>query len=115
MDGNGLPLAALGSSAIARNTPMKPMEPMKPMDFGPNWWPDNLGEPSSSGAQNEMRYAYFPASHRVAIERDGKIEIYDSGDHEISGVSQQQGGGGHSLAFASQKGDLKVADLRKVG
>ena len=31
------------------------------------WWPPELGEPASVGAQNEMRYAYFPASRRIAI------------------------------------------------
>ena len=37
--------------------PMKPMEPMKPMSGGEKWWPDELGQPSSSGSQNSMRYA----------------------------------------------------------
>ncbi len=27
-----------------------------------NWWPADLGVPSSLGAQNEVRYAYFPPS-----------------------------------------------------
>jgi hypothetical protein len=94
--------------------PMEPMEPMKPMDFGPKWWSDDLGQPSSSGSQNGVRYAFFPDKQRLAIERDGKTELYDSGDHKISGVSQQQGGG-QSLAFSSQNGDVKVAELRKVG
>ncbi len=93
--------------------PMKPMEPMKPMDFGPKWWPDTLGEPNSSGAQNGVRYAFFSASHRLAIETDGKVAVYDSGDHQISGVSQQQGSSS-SLAFSSQRGDVKVDELKKV-
>jgi hypothetical protein len=94
--------------------PMKPMEPMKQMDFGPQWWSDELGQPSSSGSQNGVRYAFFPDKQRLAIERDGKTELYDSGDHKISGVSQQQGGG-QSLAFSSQNGDVKVGELKKVG
>ena len=40
--------------------PMKPMEPMKPMSGGEKWWPNELGQPSSSGSQNSMRYAFFP-------------------------------------------------------
>jgi hypothetical protein len=94
--------------------PMKPMEPMKPMDAGPKWWPDDLGAPGSSGSQNDVRYAFFPSSKRLAIEQSGKVTVYDSGDHQISGVSQQQGGD-HSLAFTSQKGDVKVDELKKVG
>ena len=92
---------------------MKPMKPMKPMDSGPKWWPDNLGSPGTSGSQNDVRYAFFPDKQRLAIERDGKVTIYESGDHKISGVSQQQGGS-HSLAFSSQKGEVKIEELKAV-
>ena len=79
------------------------MEPMKPMSGGEKWWPDDLGQPSTSGSQNEMRYAFFPEKRRLLIEQDGKLITYDSGDHRISGVSQQQTHGS-SLAFTSQDG-----------
>ena len=92
---------------------MKPMAPMKPMDAGPKWWPADLGDPSTSGSQNEVRYAFFPDKQRLAIERDGKVSIYDSGDHKISGVSQQQGGTS-ALAFTSQNGDVAVDSLKKT-
>src|SRR5579862_2349177 len=42
-----------------------------------NWWPSNLGTPSSAGAQNNMRYACFAEIHRLAVERDGQLTIYD--------------------------------------
>ena len=93
--------------------PMKPMEPMKPMDSGPAWWPDDLGQPNSSGSQNNTRYAFFADKHRLAIEKEGKLEVYDSGDHKINGVSQQQGGS-DSLAFTSQNGDVDLSELKKV-
>jgi hypothetical protein len=99
-----------------RVEPMKPMEPMAPMtprDSGPKWWPDDLGSPSTSGAQNGVRYAFFPSKQRLAIERDGSVQIYDSGEHQISGVSQQQGSS-ISLAFRSQKGDVNVGELKKL-
>ena len=35
---------------------MESMKPMKPMPGGEKWWPDELGQPSSSGSQNSMRY-----------------------------------------------------------
>jgi hypothetical protein len=94
--------------------PMKPMAPMKPMDFGPKWWPEDLGEPSSSAGQNDIRYAFFPDARRLAIKQDGNDTLYDSGDHRIGGVSQQQGSRS-SLAFSSQNGDVKLSDLKKVG
>ncbi len=58
--------------------PMAPMEPMKPMDFGTAWWPNDLGEPSTSGAQNGGRYAFFPDARRLLIEDDGKLTTYDT-------------------------------------
>ncbi len=93
--------------------PMKPMKPMEPMDFGPDWWPEDLGRPSSSGAQNDTRYAFFPATRRLAIERNGVLEIYDSGSHRINGVSQQQSHG-QSLVFSSQDGVVDLGQLEKI-
>ena len=94
--------------------PMKPMErmkPMKPMAGGDKWWPSDLGEPSSSGGQNSMRYAFFPDKHRLLIERDGQTTTYDSEDHDIGGVQQQNGG---DPEFSSSKGSVKLSELKKV-
>jgi hypothetical protein len=74
------------------------------------WWPTELGNPSSAGAQNDLRYAVFPAARRLAIERGGRVTVYDTGDHMISGVSQQQSGD-QSLTFTSQRGLVRLADL----
>jgi hypothetical protein len=94
--------------------PMQPMKPMKPMESGPAWWPEELGRPATSGGQNDVQYAFFPEARRLAIRQDGQVTVYDSGEHRISGVSQQQGGG-RSLAFSSDEGEVKVADLREIG
>jgi len=93
--------------------PMAPMTPMQPMAGGETWWPDDLGRPSSSGSQNKMRYAFFPEKRRLLIEQGGKLTTYDSGDHRISGVSQQDGQG-QSLAFTSQNGSVKLNELKQV-
>lgn len=74
------------------------------------WWPAELGTSSSAGSQNGRRYATFPATRRLAIEDKGRISIYDTGDHRISGVSQQQGPD-QSLTFTSQHGPVRLADL----
>ncbi len=78
-----------------------------------NWWPTDLGVPSSLGAQNEVRYAYFPATRRLAIEINGKVTVYDTQHHQISGFSQQQPGSG-SLSFSSQLGGIDVSRLPVV-
>ena len=93
---------------------MTPMAPMRPMDFGPAWWPSDLGEPSTSGGQNGACYAFFPNARRFPIEEDGKLTTYDTGDHQISGVSQAQSTG-RRLAFTSQDGEIGLNDLVKVG
>jgi hypothetical protein len=81
--------------------------------FGGDWWPAELGRPSSSGGQNDAAYAYFPGPRRLAISRGGVITLYDTGDHSISGVQQQQGGRG-SLEFSSQFGSFTVDSLPVV-
>ncbi len=77
---------------------------------GPTWWPSDLGAPSSVGAQNDLRYAYFPAARRLAINHQGQISLYDTGQHQITGVSQQQGAS-QSITFTSQHGPVRLADL----
>ena len=75
-----------------------------------NSWPQHLGQASSTGAQNNLRYAFFPASRRLAIDVNGQITVYDTKDHNIGGFSQQQSGD-QSLTFTSQHGLVRVADL----
>jgi hypothetical protein len=81
---------------------------------GNDWWPSDLGSPSSSGGQNDARYAYFPNPRRLAILRNGNITIYDTLDHNIGGVQQQQGGSSGSLSFSSQFGTFSVDSLPMV-
>jgi hypothetical protein len=78
-----------------------------------NWWPDGLGNPSATGAQNDMRYACFPDQRRLAVMRDGLVRVYDTGDHRIGGFSQQQSGT-QSLTFTSQIGPVRLEDLKEV-
>lgn len=77
------------------------------------WWPEALGQPASTGAQNDMRYAFFPATRRLAISVGGRVTVYDTRDHAIGGFSQQQGGD-QSLSFTSQHGLVRVSDLAVV-
>ncbi len=78
------------------------------------WWPSDLGSPSAVGGQNDVRYAAFPSSRRLVVERHGRMTIYDTADHVISGVSQAQSGRS-TLTFSSQHGEVNIADLDVVG
>ena len=80
---------------------------------GPSWL-DGFGVPSTSGAQGDLRYAYFPDRRRLVIQRGSQVTIFDTGEHRISGVAQQQGKDS-SLTFTSQLGRVRLADLPVVG
>ena len=78
-----------------------------------NWWPTDLGNPSATGAQNSVRYAFFPEKGRLAIDHHGRIEVYDTLDHSIQGFGQQQGSGA-SLTFTSQHGLVRIDSLPRI-
>ncbi|HOW76054.1 MAG TPA: SHOCT domain-containing protein [Candidatus Competibacteraceae bacterium] len=74
------------------------------------WWPADLGIPSTTGSQNSVRYAYFPAARRLAVDVNGQVTLYDTLGHQIGGVSQQQGGDA-SVTFTSQFGLVSLSSL----
>lgn len=76
-------------------------------------WPAIFGNPTSSGSQNNFRYAYFAPVHRLVIEDGGKRTIYDTKHHQITGVSQQQGDTS-SYRFTSQEGQVDLSTLQVV-
>ncbi len=78
-----------------------------------DWWGETLKWPDSTGAQNDVRYAYFAQARRLALQSGGRVTIYDTLDHQIGGVSQQQSGSG-SVAFTSQYGVVDLAGLPVV-
>ncbi len=77
--------------------------------FG-GWWPSELGSPSSQGSQNNLSYAIFPNARRLAINLNGQVTVYDTGDHLIGGVGQQQSGDA-SWTFTSQYGTVYLNQL----
>jgi hypothetical protein len=60
-----------------------------------------------------MRYAWFSQARRLAIESNGQVIVYDTLDHNIGGVSQQQSGG-YSVTFSSQYGYVDLSRLPVV-
>jgi Short C-terminal domain len=106
------------SSLLANQQVFEPL-PAQQSGFGfgnagSNWWPAELGSPSSSGGQNDSRYAYFPHARRLAISRNGELALYDTLDHQIGGVQQQQGSYPGTLSFSSQFGTFTVQSLPLV-
>jgi hypothetical protein len=91
--------------------PMKHLKPMEPMPAAARWWPEDLGNPASSGGQNEMRFAFFPEDYVLLVEASGKITAYDSGNHQITGVTQ---GKSKALSFSSQNGTISLNELKQI-
>jgi hypothetical protein len=88
------------------------------MNFASNlaWWDSSLGTPTSVGAQNNMDYAYFPATKRLAVRFQGKTTVYDTLDHVITGFSQAQQSplGAQMLVFQSQHGQCTLGALKTL-
>ncbi len=100
------------NSASSGNSGASLFVPPPPGTSG-DWWPSDLRWPDSTGAQNNVRYAYFSQARRLAIDVNGVVTVYDTLDHQIGGFSQQQSYGG-SLSFNSQYGLIDVASLPVV-
>ncbi len=111
-------------SNLLRNQPLYvPPVPIQPGEnvslyvvggsSGNQGWPSEYGYASTSGAQNNLRYAYFPHVRRLCIQQDGRVRTFETGDHQISGVSQQQGSD-QSLTFTSQFGLVRLIDLPEI-
>ncbi len=83
------------------------------VDQNQNWWPSDLGQPSATGSQNQMSYAYFPNQRRVAIKTGTQIWVYDTLDHQIGGFGQQQGGNS-GITLSSQFGTVNLQSLPLV-
>lgn len=79
----------------------------------PDWWGPELQWPTTTGSQNGMRYAWFAQARRLALESQGRVTVYDTLDHDIGGVSQQQGGR-DAIVFTSQYGAVDPAQLPVV-
>jgi hypothetical protein len=77
------------------------------------WWPAELGAPTATGEQNNVRYALFPDAGRLAVDINGQVSIYDTGGHQIAGFSQQQGGGG--VVFSTPSGQVSLSSFSPSG
>lgn len=94
--------------------PFKPMTPMRPLQFSRpvRWWPEELGNPSTLGSQNEVHYAYFREAHRLLLRHGKEVTTYDTGDHDIIGVSQLSSA--RTASFTSSHGVVELASLKKL-
>jgi len=107
---NGL-CGELSNLIYSQNIFVDPILQKGPYQNSGNWWPERFGSPASSGAQNNFKYGYFPDPiRRLAIETNGKLFIYDTLNHHISGVSQQQGNS-NSFTVSSQFGTIDIQSL----
>lgn len=99
--------------ALARDPNTGAASACAPLAAGESWWPAALGHPASSGAQDGVRYAYFPRHDRLLVQLAGRIDAFDTAGRPITGVSQRQGPG-KDLCFTGPAGEVALHELRHV-
>ncbi len=77
------------------------------------WWPAELGQPSRTGSQASTRYACFPQIRRLAVDSDGRVEVYDTTGFSIEGLAPGTGGD-EPLTFASNRGPVRLDSFPRV-
>ncbi len=107
-------MAPLGRECISGFAPSA-MRPLKtvPGAVARRWWPNELGEPGSSGCSDDLRYAYFGQACRLLIEQSDQLTLYDTGEHHFRGVLQTHGVDG-ALSFMSARGRVALDTLKIV-
>lgn len=108
VDGLCIQLSNLINQGGIQYKPLPKIENQNGSQSG-NWWGD-LGYPNSTGSQNGTSYAIFSNIGRLAIQQNGKVTIFNTLDHQIGGVGQQQGGN-YSVTFTSQYGTVNLSSL----
>lgn len=100
-----------GSGTQAQSNGVSGQNSLFAPDPNREWWPSNLGTPNALGSQNNVAYAYFGSARRLAVKTGSNVWVYDTGEHQIGGFSQQQGSGG-SITFSSQFGTVNLSSLK---
>jgi len=101
------PMPAMAAMAAPSSAPLFVPDPRD------TWWPAELGTPTATGEQNNVRYALFPDAGRLAVDINGQVSVYDTGGHQIAGFSQQQGGGG--VVFSTPSGHVSLSSFSPSG
>lgn len=109
VDGLCFELSSLIQQGGIQYKPLPKIKHQNQSGFSGNWWGD-LGFPNSTGSQNNTSYAIFSNIGRLAIQENGKVTVFNTLDHQIGGVGQQQSGN-YSVSFTSQYGNVDLNTL----
>ncbi|MEE7466521.1 hypothetical protein MOF8_06185 [Methylobacterium oryzae] len=112
----GTPTGALSGRNANTAAPVRPMRPRQKARSGTR--ARRMGRVPTSGeagtahngAQDGLRYAYFPDRRRLAVDAGSGVALYDTGEHRITGVSQANG----SLGFTGPAGAVALDRLRRI-
>lgn len=77
---------------------------------GSSWWPKEYSSPAATGGQNDFRYAYFPQANALVVDHAGKVAVYDTTGHVITGFGQQQSSFA-GFRFSSATGQIAASTL----
>lgn len=70
-----------------------------------------MGEAASSSPSGDLRYV--PQARRLPIEQQGRLTLYDTGEHQFCGVLEGHGADGASPPV-SQRGSVALDSLEVV-
>jgi hypothetical protein len=74
------------------------------------------GEARLSGAQNGLRYAYFPRHELLVVQQGERVRKFSTAGYELYGVGQaSQNGGQPALRFSTNRGYIDYDELPLAG
>lgn len=111
MFNSALAAKVANACSLLADTAASTPPPGVPFREAERWWPAELGDPSSSAAQNRFAYAFFPSAGRLAVRTDdGTINLYDVSGLGVQGMGAQSG----TLVVQTASGPRTLETLPRV-
>jgi hypothetical protein len=100
-------------AALARDPDAPPALSRVDLPAGESWWPAPYGHPAAQGCQSGIRYAWFPGRCCVLVQVGSRIDCYDTAEHQVRGVGQQQGSSSR-LVLTTASGEIPLDYLQCI-
>jgi hypothetical protein len=100
-------------AALARDPNAPAASSRVDLPAGESWWPASYGHPTAHGCQSGIRYALFPGRRCVLVQVGSRIDCFDTADHQVRGVGQQQGHASR-LVLTTATGEIPLDHLECI-
>jgi hypothetical protein len=75
-----------------------------------DWWPVDFGKAGMQARQNDLEYAWFPNSNRLAVRQNGAVAMYDLGGLNFRGIGAQSG----AVVVHTDSGPRSLSELPRA-